>query len=476
MLPQVIQGGMGVAISDWRLARAVSSVGQLGVVSGTAVDVLLARRLQDGDPDGDARRALARLPLPGVAARLLRTYFVDGGKPPDAPYRPVLRFSLEPSKAAEELAVAGAFVEVWLAKEGHDGLVGINILRKIDFPIPATAYGAMLAGVDYVLVGAGNPADLPELLNRLSVHEPTALPVRVQGATSADGDYVVRFDPRRVFPDASAPLRRPVFAAIVASIDLAEGLFADPLTRPDAFVVEGPLAGGHNAPPRGPLRLDADGQPVFTERDVVDPAAMALFGVPFWMAGSYGSPEALRAAVEAGAAGVQVGTVFAYCRESGMEASLRATVLDQVRAGDVHVRTDPRVSPTGFPFKVVDVEGTLSDPDVASGRPALCDLAALRAAYRRPDGTVGYRCPSEPADVYVGRKGGREANRQGRRCLCNALFATAGFPQHRATGYVEPPIVTSGSDFGGVAAVLARTAHADGGYSAADVLDYLLGR
>ncbi len=473
--PRVIQGGMGVAVSDWRLARAVATTGQLGVVSGTAVDLLLARRLQNGDPAGDVRRALARLPLPGVADRILHTYFVPGGKPPDAPYRPVLRFSLEPSRVATELAVAGAFVEVSLAKEGHTGPVGINILRKIELPILATVYGALLAGVDCVLVGAGNPADLPSALDALVAHEAAEMPVRVQGATSADGDFVVRLDPAALLPVPPAWLRRPAFLAIVASVDLARALAEDPRTRPDGFVVEGPPAGGHNAPPRGPLRLDGDGQPVYAERDVVDPADLAGLGLPFWMAGSYGSPEALAAAVAAGAAGVQVGTLFAYCRESGMAPDLRAGVLDRLRAGDLVVRTDSRVSPTGFPFKVVDLDGSLSDPGVAAARPALCDLGVLRAAYRRPDGSIGYRCPSEPEAVYVGRKGGRTANREGRRCLCNALLATAGFPQHRADGYVEPPIVTSGSDFAGVAAMLARSSEPDGGYTAADVVRYLLG-
>ena len=46
-IPPIIQGGMGVGISDWRLARAVSLRGQLGVVSGTALDTVMVRRLQD---------------------------------------------------------------------------------------------------------------------------------------------------------------------------------------------------------------------------------------------------------------------------------------------------------------------------------------------------------------------------------------------------------------------------------------------
>jgi hypothetical protein len=69
--PEIIQGGMGVAVSGWRLARAVSMLGQLGVVSGTALDVVLARRLQLGDPTGDLRRAIRRFPDPAVAERVL---------------------------------------------------------------------------------------------------------------------------------------------------------------------------------------------------------------------------------------------------------------------------------------------------------------------------------------------------------------------------------------------------------------------
>ena len=58
-LPMLIQGGMGVGVSGWRLARAVAVTGQLGAVSGTAIDTVHARVLGDGDPDGHLRRAYA---------------------------------------------------------------------------------------------------------------------------------------------------------------------------------------------------------------------------------------------------------------------------------------------------------------------------------------------------------------------------------------------------------------------------------
>ncbi len=47
--PSIIQGGMGVAISGWPLANAVARRGELGVVSGTILEVVMARRLQLGD-------------------------------------------------------------------------------------------------------------------------------------------------------------------------------------------------------------------------------------------------------------------------------------------------------------------------------------------------------------------------------------------------------------------------------------------
>ena len=160
-LPVVIQGGMGVAVSSWQLAQAVSRTGQLGVVSGTALDVVIARRLQDGDVGGDVRRALAHFPVPAMAQRVLHRYFREGGRSPGQPYPPVPKLALRPSTAFLELSVVAYFAEVWLAKEGHDGVVGINFLEKVQMATPSAAYGAMLAGVDYVLMGAGIPAEIP---------------------------------------------------------------------------------------------------------------------------------------------------------------------------------------------------------------------------------------------------------------------------------------------------------------------------
>ncbi|HEY6795845.1 MAG TPA: nitronate monooxygenase [Kineosporiaceae bacterium] len=475
-LPLIIQGGMGVAVSDWRLASAVTRAGQLGVVSGTALEIVCTRRLQDGDPGGHVRRALAAFPVRRIADWIIAAYFVQGGKPPDEPYKAVPRCTLQPSPRLSELIVAANFAEVFLAKEHGRGAVGINYLRKIEMPLPAAVYGALLAGVDDVLIGAGNPGDLPELVRHLCRHDDVSMPVRVQGARSSDGPYAVDFSPSRTIGAPRAPLTPPRVLAIVASLDLAQALAADPTTRPDGFVLEGPCAGGHNAPPRGPRRTDERGQPVYDDRDRIDLADLVAVGLPVWAAGGYGTPDALRAALAAGAAGIQVGTAFAFCAESGLDPDVKSRALGEVRRGTLSSRSDWRCSPTGFPFRVVELAGTLSESAVRQARTPVCDLGMLRSAYVTSGGTVGYRCPAEPLTVYTTRKAGRAATAEGRVCLCNALLATAGLPQRRRNGYREPPLVTAGSDLTAVLDLIGNAAAGTPSYSAAQVIAYLLGQ
>lgn len=472
-LPRIIQGGMGVAISGWSLANAVGRRGEMGVVSGTILEVVMARRLQLGDPGGHVRRALQHFPFPAVADRIVDDYFVPEGDSSARQLKNVRTFTIEPGLPLQELTVAANFVEVFLAKEGHQGPIGINYLRKIELPIPFSVYGAILAGVDYVIVGAGNPQDMPSLISGLARHEEVQLPLRVQGLTSKDDDVVVRFDPTQIHRGNPPAVQRPQFLAIVASADLATALAALP-EPPDGFIVEAPSAGGHNAPPRGPRRTDELGQPVYDERDDVDLAQLVDIGLPFWLAGSFGTPDGLRRALREGAAGVQVGTAFAFCAESGLVPDLKREITSQVVDGTVEVRSDWRASPTGFPFRIVQVDGTLSDDSVYEARTRVCDLGALRMPYKTDQGSIGYRCPAEPLRAYSDIKGGRVANTEDRLCLCNGLLASAGLPQYRAkTDYEEPALVTAGSDFGGVRELMNQVPPGESFYTAADVIAYL---
>jgi nitronate monooxygenase len=166
---------MGVGVSHWRLANAVSRLGQLGVVSGTALDTVLARRLQCGDIGGHMRRAMEKFPIPQAAADALKRYFHPEGLPPGVPYATLPMPQQVMSKAREQFTMLAAFVEVHLAREGHDGLVGINLLTKVQHSNLPLLYGAMLAGVGFVLMGAGIPREIPAVLDALALHQPRTM-------------------------------------------------------------------------------------------------------------------------------------------------------------------------------------------------------------------------------------------------------------------------------------------------------------
>jgi nitronate monooxygenase len=468
----IIQGGMGAGVSHWSLAKAVSKLGQLGVVSGTALDHILARRLQDGDPEGHIRRALSHFPWQKTARRILDTYFIPGGRKPNAPYRHARMHVVEGEQASQELCIAGNFVEIFLAREGHSNPVGINYLEKIQIPHLPSLYGAMLAGCAVVIVGAGIPLEFPAAIEALANHQPATYTVQIAGGQNGDATCRLAFDPSLFHEDQILPpLARPQFLPIVSSDALAMILCKKVKGTIDGFIIEGPLAGGHNAPPRGALKLTDDGQPIYGPRDAVDLEAMRALGKPFWLAGSYGSPERVREALAAGASGVQVGTPFALCTESGLTPEFRRALIQKALAGKARIFTDPQASPTGFPFKVAELEGTLSVQDVYESRRRVCDLGFLRSPYRKPDGSVGYRCAAEPEASFI-MKGGKPADVAGRKCLCNALIANVGMPQQFGNGTTELPLITLGDDLANVGR-FCDAEHPD--FTAADVVRILLG-
>jgi NAD(P)H-dependent flavin oxidoreductase YrpB (nitropropane dioxygenase family) len=467
--PVIIQGGMGVAVSNWRLARAVSLLGELGVISGTMLAVILARRLQAGDPGGDMRRALEHFPIQGVAERVLADHYRPEGRATVSPFMLTPMTTLQPGLALTELTVAANFAEVYLAKEGHAGPVGINLLEKIQLATLPSLYGAMLANVDYVLMGAGIPRSIPGMLDSFAKGEAAQLKIDVTGALPGE-EFYTKLDPAALWRKAAPPLPRPQFLAIVSSATLALTLAKKSNGRVDGFVVEGEVAGGHNAPPRGPLQLSPAGEPVYGPRDVPDLTKIREIGLPFWLAGSFARPERLAEASRLGAAGIQVGTAFAFCEESGIEPALKHEAIRASRAGMTRVFTDPAASPTGFPFKVFKMPATLSEAEVYAARERICDLGGLREVYRKDDGSVGYRCASEPVDAYV-RKGGKIEDTVGRKCLCNGLAATVGFGQPRA-GKPELPIITAGDEVADLARLVPAGADS---YRAEDVIRYLRG-
>lgn len=499
-LPLVIQGGMGVGVSGWRLAHAVAERGQLGVVSGTALDTVMVRVLQTGDKEGHIRSALKHFPFPNLAHQILDRFLQpvpagssDSEQPSKRRYKLLPLIQATMSSFRRGLLVAANFVEVFLARKGLAPVildpsapqwqVGINYLEKIQVALLPSLYGAMLAGVDVVLVGAGIPDKIPEALDRLARHEPATITMDVINGEEGDGKLL--FEPARMWEEQglscpTAPLQRPAFLPIISSATLARALLKKAPSGIDGFVVEGHIAGGHNAPPRGGLQLTCKGEPLYGVRDQVDLKQMNSLGKPFWLAGGYGSSAQLAAARSAGATGIQAGTLFAFCDESGLTPVLKQRFLRKLLATREHdegiespVFTDPLASPTGFPFKVAQLSETLSDPDVYARRPRICDLGYLRRAYRGSDGVIHYRCPGEPIDDYL-KKGGQLEETQGRKCLCNALVANLGLGQNRAVGdttYEEDPLLTAGDDIDCVRPLISVQRMS---YTANDVLKHLL--
>jgi nitronate monooxygenase len=468
-LPKIIQGGMGVGVSNWRLAQAVSKLGQLGVVSGTALDTLFVRRLADGDQGGHMRRGLEAFPFPEMAKRIWNEYFVPGGKPADAPYPALPMHQQKNPRKLIEVCMASNFVEVFLAREGHKNPVGINFLEKVQMPHLASIYGAMLAGVGYVLMGAGIPLHIPGVLDAFVAQHAAEYKLSIAGASQAT-EAMMGLNPAEFAEGPLPVLRRPKFLAIISSNTLATTMLRRANGRVDGFVIEGPTAGGHNAPPRGKLQLSESGEPVYGDRDRVNLEEMRAMGVPFWLAGGYGNAQALQSALDEGAVGVQVGTAFAFTEESGLRDDLKSELLGQARAGAGRVYTDRLASPTGFPFKVALLEGTTSELPIYEERKRVCDLGYLREAYEAPGGKIGYRCAAEPVNNFMA-KGGTATEAEGRKCLCNSLLANVGHAQIRKDGSVEPALVTIGDDLNTVAQYL-QPGRAS--YTAADVVGRML--
>src|SRR3989338_5349201 len=485
--PSVIQGGMGVAVSNWSLARAVSMLGMLGTVSGVALERILVIILQNGDPGGHFRRALAHFPYQQAVERIMKEFYVEGGVSKRSPLRPCPMFTLQPSRILIDLTVCADFAAIWLAKEKHNGLVSINFLEKLQMPHPYALFGAMLAGVDVLTVGAGIPLPFPQMLEDIVAERPVRYKVDVVPDHSSQGPNYreIVFDPKEHFGEYPKGLIAPKFIPIISSLVLAKALLERlPASSIYGFVVEEDTAGGHNAPPRkvgGQIQFNHLGEPIYGPKDHVDYPKLAELcrknGARFWIGGSMASPECQAFAKSVGAEGIQAGSIFALANESGLEVNIKRTVRRLGYLGQLKI-FNSMWSPTGFPFKVVRLHGTVSDRGVYESRERICNQGALVTLYEKANGSIGYRCSAEPETDYVA-KGGKLEDTVSMRCLCNGLLATAGL--NHDGNKPEQPIVTLGNMMEGASFLkhLMRDENGQssefGSYSVADVRRYLLG-
>ncbi|HPO74404.1 MAG TPA: hypothetical protein PLJ31_16760, partial [Armatimonadota bacterium] len=158
-MPRLIQAGMGIHISSARLANITSRLGALGVVSGAGLRHVVVEQVRAGATEAIA--AARTFPFARYVEELLA--FAPGGSkhrsavPVDHP-EPRL------GALAKRLTTICAYVEVAMAKKGHRGKVGINVMWKCALSVLPTIYGSMLAGVDALVCGAGVPMELPGIV------------------------------------------------------------------------------------------------------------------------------------------------------------------------------------------------------------------------------------------------------------------------------------------------------------------------
>lgn len=456
-IPKIIQGGMGVNISSPSLVNRVSMSSQsgretLGTLSGVVLEKVMTRQLGQGGQNAEAIvRALKTFPFQKIAEEIIAEYH---GKP----HKSTPQFTINPSDLLIKLTVCANYAFVKMAKEGHDNPVSINYLEKIAMPHVYAIFGAMLAGVDFITMGAGIPIQIPALINAFLENQTGTYKIPVCGAD----DYEMSFNPQSFFGQEIPALKKPGFIPIIASNILATILVKKlPAGSIYGFVVEEPTAGGHNAPPRNKVS--------YGEKDEVDYLALAKLGLPFWIGGSCASPKKLQEAISVGASGIQAGSIFALSKESGMKEEIRREIIKAGFNGTLEVETSMEISPTGFPFKVAHLPETISDPKVYEARRRVCDLCVLVSCYKKPDGSIGYRCPSEPTEHFV-HKGGKMEDTKNRGCICNGLITTAGLRFENENH--EPAVVTLGDD---VSFLKHLMKNEDESYSAVDAIRYLFG-
>jgi nitronate monooxygenase len=310
----IVQGGMGIGVSLYPLASAVAKEGGLGLVSSAALDRLLSKRNN----------------------KKLNSY-------------------------------EAAYEEVSLSKAG--GYAGINIMTALSRDYIDSVKGALDAGADAIISGAGLPLNLPAI----QPPKDTALIPIVSSARALD---------------------------IICKKWEKLGY------RPDAVVLEGPLAGGHLG-----FRIDdveLESNRLETLFPPVKDMALKYGDIPVIVAGGIYTHEDIVRFLNMGAAGVQMGTRFLATEESSAPEAYKQAVVT-AKDEDIIVAHRPG-SPCGLPFRVI--------------KQSPMYVSALKR-LRKPKCDKGYVLLKDADGKYT-ICGAKESN-ENFFCICNGLLSSAGY-------------------------------------------------
>ncbi len=320
---------MGVGVSLYPLASAVAKEGGLGIVSSACLDRLVSMR----------------------TGRKFNSY--------DAAYE-----------------------EVSLSKE-KGGFAGINIMCALVRDYGDSVKGALDAGADAIISGAGLPLSLPVI----QLPKDTALIPIVSSARALE---------------------------IICKKWEKLGY------RPDAAVLEGPLAGGHLG-----FKIDQIGLEENKLENLFPPVkemARKYGDFPVIVAGGIFTNEDIMKFLAMGADGVQMGTRFLATEESSATPEYKAAVI-AAKEEDIIVAYDPG-SPCGLPFRVIK-HSSMYMSALKRLRKPRCDKGYVLLKDREGKFTI---CPA------------RESNEH-HFCICNGLLRSAGYSPNG-----EEPLYTVGTN------------------------------
>jgi len=325
----IIQGGMGVGVSLYPLASAVAKEGGVGIVSSACLDRLVSKR----------------------TGKKHNTY--------DATYE-----------------------EVSLAKSSG-GFAGINIMVALVRDYEASVKGALDAGADVIISGAGLPLSLPAI----QPPKDTALIPIVSSARALE--LICKKWERLGY-------------------------------RPDAIVLEGPLAGGHLG-----FKIDQIYMESNKLENLLPPVkdmAKKYGDFPVIVAGGVYTYDDIVMFLKMGADGVQMGTRFLATEESSATPDYKNAVI-MAKDEDIIVADRPG-SPCGLPFRVIK-QSPMYVSSLNKLRKPKCDKGYV--LLKDAEGKFT-RCPAKDSN-------------ENHFCICNGLLSSANYNPD-----MEEPLFTVGTN------------------------------
>lgn len=230
--------------------------------------------------------------------------------------------------------------EIRTARGNTSGVLGVNIM------VALTNYADLVAtavkeGIDAIFSGAGLPLDLPSYL-----------------------------------PEGCKTKLIPIVSSARAAVILCKKWLTKFGRVPDAFVVEGPMAGGHLG--FKPAQLD---DPSHSLETVVPEvlAGVAPYGapggkpIPVLAAGGVFTGADIRKFIRMGAAGVQMGTRFVATHECDAAQAFKQAYIDS-REKDIIIIQ----SPVGLPGRAIG-NAFLAEAAKGNKRPKVCPFNCVHS-------------------------------------------------------------------------------------------------